>query len=174
MKKIGIGNYRLPDRKEPGQPVVDLLPQESLLQLSSMATVKVLKIALRAVARAEQFEARHPLWNSFARCYVRIIEQFGAMNELFPGVTRVVHNTEVLRGDILVSDFTIGLNFGSMDEKIGPLKIRVLNVDGEVVKGAVMQGEGYRNNEVCCFKNEIWFFLSHKFGVVPGGRKRLR
>jgi hypothetical protein len=174
MKKIGIGNYRLPGRTEPGPPVVELLPHDALLELSSIATGQVVKMTLRAIGRAELFEARHPFWNSLARCYVRVIEQFDAMNDLFPGITRVVHNSEILRGDILVSDYTIGLNFGSLDGKTVPLKIRVLEVDGDTVKGAVLQGGDYRNNEVCCFKNEIWFFLSHKFGVLKGSKKKIR
>jgi hypothetical protein len=174
MKKLGIGNYQLPVRKEPGPPVVDLLPHEALMELSSIATGKVIKMTLRAIGRAELFEARHPFWNSLARCYVRVLEQFDVMNELFPGITRVVHNSEILRGDILVSDFTIGLNFGSMDGKIVPLKIRVLEVDGDTVTGAVLQGGDYRDNEVCSFKNELWFFMSHKFGVLKGRKKKIR
>jgi hypothetical protein len=168
MRKIGITNYRLPERKATGKLVIELLPHESLLELCSIATEKVVGMTLRSVGRAEIFEARHPFWNSIARCYVRIIEQFGVLQEQFPGITRVIHASEIIRGDILVSDFSIGLNFGSMDENTAPVKIRVLEVNGEGVKGEVLQGGGYSNGEVLYFWNEIWFFISHRFEVISG------
>lgn len=174
MRKIGISNYQLPTRKEPGPPIIDLMPYEALVELSSIATEKVVKMTLRAVSRAELFEARHPLWNSFARCYTGILSKFDAINKRFPGVTRVIHNDEILPGDILVSDFSLGLNFGSMDGKTVPLKVRVRDVSGDLVTGTVLDGDDHVPGEVCSFKNEIWFFVSHKFGVIPGGRKKLR
>ncbi len=172
MKKIGISNFRLPVRKDPGPPVIDLLPYESVVEMSSIATEKVMKMTLRAVSRAEVYESRHPYWNSIARCYTKILTRLETINERFPGVTRVIHNDEILPGDILVSDFSIGLNFGSMDGKTVPVKIRVQDVNGELVKGTVLDGENHVPGEVCNFKNEIWFFQSHKFGVIPGGRKK--
>lgn len=171
MRKTGISNYQLPERKKPGKPVIELLPHDSLMDLCSIATERVVKQTLRSVANAEHFEARHPFWNAIAHCYVRIIDRFGIIRKQFPGVNRVIHTSEILRDDILVSDYNVGLNYGALDGKTIPLQIRVLEVRGDEVKGSVIEGCGYAPGDVRDFKNEIWFFVSHKFGVIQGNRK---
>jgi hypothetical protein len=85
-------------------------------------------------------------------------------------MTRVIHNSEVKKGDVLVSDFHIGLNYGFMNGGTEPVRIRALEVDGELLKGAVMSSGDEESREIGYFKNELWFFISHRFTIYTSGK----
>jgi hypothetical protein len=57
------------------------------------------------------------------------------------------------------------LNYGYMNGGNEPVRIRVLDVDGETVKGTVLRSGHGEGDETGYFKNELWFFISHKFAV---------
>lgn len=170
MRKIGISNFQLPVRKGIVRNSGRLLSQCALAQLRCIASENIVKMTLRAVERAELYDCGHPLWNGFANCYTRIITRLETLNEIFPGIKKVIHNSEVKKGDVLVSDFHVGLNYGYMYGGLEPVRIRVLEVDGETVKGIVLQPGSEESAEVGYFKNELWFFISHKFTVCTSGR----
>ncbi len=165
MRKIGIGNFQLPAGKENAANSGRLLPHYELSVLKSVTSAKVMKITMRAVERAEKYDCKHPFWNGLADCYVRIVHRIRSLNEMFPGIKRVIHNSEVKKGDILVSDFHTGLNYGFMNGGNEPVRIRVLEVDGELLKGIVLGSDEAESNEIGFFKNELWFFISHRFTI---------
>jgi hypothetical protein len=170
MRKIGIGNFQLPAGKgraaNSGRP----LWRQELDELKSITSGKVLQIALRAVERAEKYDCRHPFWNGLANCYLKVGQRIKTLNDIFPGITRVIHNSEVKKGDMLVSDFHIGLNYGFMNGGTEPVRIRALEVDGELLKGAVMRSGDEESREIGYFKNELWFFISHRFTIYTSGK----
>jgi len=170
MRKIGIGNFQLPVGKASAANSGRLLWGRELDDLKSVASGKVLKIAQRAVERAERYDCAHPFWNGLANCYMKIGRRMEALNDLFPGITRVIHNGEVKKGDVLVCDFQIGLNYGYMNGGFEPVKIRVLEVDGDTLKGVVMGAGNDENKEIGYFKNELWFFVSHRFVIYSSGK----
>jgi len=170
MEKIGIRNFCLPDRKLNKASRSILLPYGILTELKSFASPKVVNMTLRAVDRATLYDCRHPFWNSLADCYVRIPARREALSRTFPGITRVIHNSEILVGDILVSDFHTGLNYGFLFGGMESVQIRVLEADGEMVKGEVMRPGAGKGSEIGSFRNEVWFFVSHKFAVYSGAK----
>ncbi len=170
MRKIGINNFQVPVGKRNVANSGRLLPEHALSQLKSITSGNVLQIALRAVERAERYDCRHPFWNSLAGCYVRVTQRLKLLNDVFPGITRVIHNSEVKKGDVLVSDFHIGLNYGFMNGGTEPVRIRVLEVDGDTVKGAVLRPGNEENKEIGYFKNELWYFISHRFTIYTSGK----
>lgn len=129
-----------------------------------------MKIAPRAVERAGKHYCGHPLWNGLAGCYVKVIERFRMLDDIFPGITRIIHDSEVKKGDVLVGDFHGGLNYGFMYDGTDPAKVRVLEVDGDVLEGTVQRPGGEEGKEIGYFRNEIWFFISHKFAVYSSGK----
>ncbi len=168
MGKIGIGNFRLPDR-EPNRASRSLLVADAALSaMKSFVSPQVMDIMLRALERAEIYDCKHPFWNSLARCYVRIPLRRDALSKAFPGITRVIHNTEVLEGDILVSDFHSGLNYGYLFGGKESVQIRVMEVDGDTVRGEVMRPGIGGPREIGAFRNELWYFVSHRFAVHSG------
>lgn len=168
MGKVGIGNFRLPDR-EPNRASRSLLVADAALSaMKSFVSPQVMDMMLRALERAEIYDCKHPFWNSLARCYVRILQRRDTLSKAFPGITRVIHNSEVLEGDILVSDFHSGLNFGYLFGGKESVQVRVLEVDGDMVKGEVMRPGNGGPREIGSFKNELWFFVSHRFAVYSG------
>jgi hypothetical protein len=170
MRKIGIGNFQLPAGKENAANSGRLLPHHELSELRSITSGNVMKIAMRAVERAEKYDCKHPFWNSLADCYVRIVHRIKSLNDMFPGIKRIIHNSEVKKGDMLVSDFYTGLNFGFMNGGTEPVKIRVLEVDGELLKGMVLRSNYDESKEIGYFKNELWFFISHRFTIYTSGK----
>ncbi len=92
------------------------------------------------------------------------------LNYIFPGITRVIHNEEVKKGDLLISDFHIGLKYGFMNGGTEPVMIRMLEVDGELLKGAVLTSGNDKGGEIGYFKNEMWFFISHRFTIYSSGK----
>jgi hypothetical protein len=170
MRKIGIGNFQLPAGKENVANSGRLIPHHELLELRSITSGKVIKIAMRAVERAEKYDCKHPFWNGLADCYVKIVQRIKLLNDIFPGITRVIHNSEAKKGDVLVSDFNTGLNFGFMNGGLEPVKIRVLEVDGELLKGMVLRSGEEESKEVGYFKNELWFFISHRFTIYSSAK----
>ncbi len=126
MHKIGIKNFRLPDRRPNKENREILLPEDKLSMLRSVASPHVVNMILRAVERAELYDCKHPLWNAFAYCYMSIPDRLDSLSRMFPGITRVIHNSEILNGDILVSDFHTGLNYGYLSGGLEPFQIRVL------------------------------------------------
>ncbi len=115
----------------------------------------------------------HNFWSAVFHCYLKIEERFQTISYLFPGVKKVIHCSEIMAGDILVSDFHSGMNFGFLDGGLLPVKIRVLENDGDLVTGEVLCVGG---GDIAMrfvgktgkFKNEIWYFISHKFTVIEG------
>ncbi|HET6420045.1 MAG TPA: hypothetical protein VFG19_07805 [Geobacteraceae bacterium] len=170
MHKIGISNFRLPDRRPNKENRGILLPQDSLSTLRFFASPEVVNMTLRAVARAELYDCWHPLWNAFAHCYVSIPDRLDSLSRIFPGITRVIHNSEILDGDILVSDFYTGLNYGYLSGDLEPVQVRVLKADGDTVRGEVLRPGDKVGGEIGFFMNEIWYFISHKLAVHNGGR----
>jgi len=173
MRKIGIGNFQLPARKAKPANSGRLLWGRELDELKHVASGEVMGIALRAVERAERYDCKHPFWNSMANCYMRIGERNKALSGNFPGIKRVIHNDEVMKGDLLVSDFEIGLNYGFMNGGLEPVGVRVLEVDGELLKGEVLRSRSEGCGEIGYFKNELWFFISHRFAIYLS-RKPMR
>lgn len=170
MRKIGIGNFQLPAGKNIVSNSGRLLPHHELLELQAIASGNVLKIALRAIERAERYDCGHPFWNSLAGCYVNVIKRFRLLNDMFPGITRIIHNSEVKKGDVLVSDFYSGLNYGYMYGGTEPVKVRALEVDGDVLKGTVLRSGSEESKEIGYFRNELWFFISHRFTIYSSGK----
>jgi hypothetical protein len=95
VRKIGISNFQLPAGKGNVSNSGRLLPRDELLELRSITSGSVMKIALRAVERAEKYDCRLPFWNGLASCYTGILQRIKSLNEIFPGITRVIHNSEV-------------------------------------------------------------------------------
>jgi hypothetical protein len=143
-------------------------------RLREIASKKVVAVAERASKKAEYRDNMHNYWSAVYQTYLKIDERFQSISYLFPGVSRVIHFSEILPGDILVSDFHSGMNFGFIDGGLSPVKIRVLNNDGDLITGMVL-GVGIGDirsmrqvGKTGSFKNEIWYFISHKFMVVEG------
>jgi hypothetical protein len=146
-------------------------------RLRGIASRKVIAVAERASKRAVVRNNMHNFWSAVLHCYLRIDERFQAISSLFPGVRRVIHSSEILPGDILVSDFHSGMNLGFLQGGTAPVKIRVLGNDGDTIKGKVvgvgvgdigsMRYLGTTGN----FRNELWYFVSHKFTVIEGFRQ---
>lgn len=166
--KIGIGNFRLPDRKPNRASRSLLVADAALTAMKSFVSPQVMAVMLRALERAEIYDCAHPFWNSLARCYVKIPLRRDALSEAFPGISRVIHNSEVLVGDMLVSDFHTGLNYGYLFGGKESVQIRVLEIDGDTVKGEVIRPGKDGPREIGSFRNELWFFVSHRFGVHSG------
>lgn len=149
-------------------------------KLKEIASKKVVAVAQRASERAVFRNDMHNFWSAVFHSYLKIDERFRSLSYLFPGVKRVIHSSEIKPGDILVSDFHSGMNFGFLDGGLSPLKIRVLANDGDLIAGKVlsvgigditsMRYVGKTGN----FKNEIWYFVSHKFTIVEGSKQKER
>ena len=166
LEKIGINNFRLPTKKLSGINSEVLLPPRKLEELKSIACPRVVDMTLRAVGRAELYDSRHPFWNSIANSYINILQRIETLRETFPDIKRVIHNSEIIRGDILVSDFQTGLNFGQFDAGDEPTKMCVLEKDGDILAGKVLRPGCEDSSEIGFFQNEIWFFISHRFTVI--------
>ncbi len=171
MRKIGINNFQLPAGKAGTANAGKLLWGRELEELKCVASGTVRKIALRAVERAERYDCRHPFWNALADGYMKIGRRIGELNGVFPGMTRVIHNSEVKKGDVLVSDFETGLNYGFMNGGTDPVGVRVLEVDDDLVKGEVLRPGNIADGEIGYFENELWFFISHRFTVFSSGKR---
>ncbi len=143
-------------------------------KLMEIASKKVVAVAERASEKAVFRNNMHNYWSAVFHCYLKIDERFQVITYLFPGVRKVIHCSEIKPGDILVSDFHSGMNFGFLDGGLSPIKIRVLKYDGDLITGEVVGvGIGDITNmrylgKVGNFKNEIWYFVSHKFSVIDG------
>ncbi len=174
MRKIGINNFQLPAGNAGTANSGRLLWGRELEELKYVTSGKVLKIALRAVERAERYDCGHPFWNALADGYMKIGRRIEALSSVFPGITRVIHNSEVKQGDVLVSDFKTGLNYGFMGGGTEPVGVRVLEVDDDLVKGEVLSPGNNAGGEIGYFKNELWFFISHRFTVFSSGRMTQR
>jgi hypothetical protein len=170
MPKIGISNFRLPTRKPSGVNSGLLLPPQKLEELHSIASRRVVDMTLRAVDRAELYDSRHPFWNAIANSYIKILQRIETLRETFPGITRVIHNSEIIRGDILVSDFQTGLNFGQFYAGNEPTKICALEENVDTLEGKVLRPGCEDSSEIGIFKNEIWYFISHRFTVISNKR----
>jgi hypothetical protein len=143
-------------------------------KLKQIASKKVIAVAERASEKAVFRNDMHNFWSAVFHSYLKIEERFQAISYLFPGVRKVIHSSEIMPGDILVSDFHSGMNFGFLEGGITPVKIRVLGNNGDLITGMVvgvgigditsMRYVGKTGN----FKNEIWYFVSHKFIVIDG------
>lgn len=147
-------------------------------KLREIASQKVVAVAERASEKAIFRNNMHNYWSAVFQCYLKIDERFQAISLLFPGVKKVIHCSEIMPGDILVSDFHSGMNFGFLDGGLSPIKIRVLRYDGDLITGEVL-GVGTEDiqsmrflGKVGNFKNEIWYFVSHKFSVIEGFKQR--
>jgi hypothetical protein len=143
-------------------------------KLQLIASKKVLAVAERASEKAVFRNDMHNYWSAVLQCYLKIDERFDVISYLFPGVRKVIHYSEIIPGDILVSDFHSGMNFGFLDGGLSPVKIRVLGNNGDLIKGMVL-GVGIGDitsmryvGKTGNFKNEIWYFVSHKFTVIEG------
>ncbi len=174
MRKIGINNFRLPAGKAGATNSGRLMWGLELEELKYLTSGKVLKIALRAVERADRYDCMHPFWNALADGYMKLGRRIEALNSVFPGISRVIHNSEVKKGDVLVSDFKTGLNYGFMRGGTEPVGVRVLEVADDLVKGEVLRPGNNAGGEIGYFKNELWFFISHRFTVYSSGRKTQR
>ncbi|MDD2335773.1 MAG: hypothetical protein PHD01_04260 [Geobacteraceae bacterium] len=147
-------------------------------KLSQIATKKVIAVAERASERAIYRNNMHNFWSAVFQCYLKIEERFQTLSYLFPEVRRVIHNTEIMSGDLLISDFHSGMNVGFLEGGLSPVKIRVLEKNGDEVKGkivgvAIGDIKSMRYvGETGTFKNEIWYFVSHKFAVIEGFKDR--
>jgi hypothetical protein len=166
MSKILRQNFSLPSSEPSVLNSELLLPPHMLEELKTIASPKVVELTLRAVDRAGLYESRHPFWNAIANSYIRIIQRIVTLRETYPDIKRVIHNAEVKTGDILVSDPNTGLNFGYMSGGSETTKIIALeNKRGELT-GMVLRQGSEDNHEVGSFKNEIWYFISHKFTMI--------
>jgi hypothetical protein len=149
-------------------------------KLREIASRKVVAVAERASEKAVFRDNMHNFWSAVFQCYLKIDERFKTIAILFPGVRKVIHCSEILAGDILVSDFHSGMNFGFLDGGLSPVMIRVIENDGDLTTGEVlgvgigdftsMRYVGMTGN----FKNEIWYFISHKFTVIEGFKPHAR
>lgn len=172
MRKLGIGDFQLPAAKINVANSGRILWERELERLRTISSGKVMAIALRAVDRAERYECKHPFWNAMAQCYLQAGQRLEELNTLFPGINRLIHHSEVIRGDVLVSDFKLGLNYGFVNGGTDPVGVRVLEVDGELLKGDVMRSADKGYNETGQFKNELWFFISHKFAIYSSAKPK--
>ncbi len=170
MRKIGISNFQLPAVKKSTANYGRIMWRRELEELKNITSGKVMGIVLRAVERADRYDCAHPFWNALAHTYLKIGQRAGELNGIFPGITRVIHNSEVKKGDVLVSDFQSGLNYGFMNGGAAPVRVRVLEVDGEMLKGEVLRSGNSEYTEIGYFKNELWYFISHKFTVYSAGK----
>ncbi len=143
-------------------------------KLKEIASKKVIAVAQRASEKAVYRDNKHNFWSAVFQCYLKIDERFQSISYLFPGVKKVIHCSEIMPGDILISDFHSGMNFGFLEGGLSPLKIRVLENDGGLIRGMVL-GVGIGDitsmryvGKTGNFKNEIWYFVSHKFAVIEG------
>lgn len=146
-------------------------------RLRGIASRKVIAIAERASKRAVVRNNMHNFWSAVLHCYLRIDERFMTLSYLFPGIRRVIHCSEILSGDVLVSDFHSGMNLGFLEGGDSPVKIRVLRSDGDTITGKVV-GVGIGDirsmryvGTTGKFKNEIWYFVAHKFAVIEGFKR---
>jgi hypothetical protein len=98
------------------------------------------------------YESRHPFWNSIANSCIKILQRIETLRETFPDIVRVIHNDEVIRGDILVSDFHIGLNYGHLSGGYEPTKICALENDGDMLAGRVLRPGREDGSELGFFK----------------------
>lgn len=166
MEKIMAQDWSYPRKNELAEnPSAHLVTRKNFLGSGLTASEKVLYLTKKAMEWAELFDNKHPYWNGIANCYLRVHDRCKVLSESFPGITKVIHNSDVKVGDILVSDFHTGLNYGYMKGGFAPVKIRVLEV-GNVVKGVVLRNDGEEAGETGQFNNELWFFISHKFTIV--------
>ena len=165
-RKTGSKNFLLPERVRSSLQSGLLLPLNKLEELKSIASPAVVQLTLRAIARAEQYDCRHPFWNAIGSTYTRILERIELLQEDYPDIARVIHNKEVRKGDILVSDFFTGLNFGFLSGGFEPTKVSVIEKKGEMLIGKVLRQGRIDSNEIGAFKNEIWYFISHRLTVV--------
>lgn len=152
--------------------VFPMTRRASVKKLNEIATKKVVAVAGRASERAIFRNNMHNFWSAVLHCYLRIEERFQTISNVFPGVIRVIHNSEILPGDVLISDFQSGMNFGFLEGGLSPVKIRVLAKDGDVITGKVL-GVGIGDFESMhyvgttgTFRNEIWYFVAHKFTLI--------
>jgi hypothetical protein len=146
-------------------------------KLSEIATKKVVDVAGRASVRAVSRNNMHNFWSAVWHCYLKVEERFQTLSVLFPGIKRVIHNSEILTGDLLISDFHSGMNFGFLEGGLAPVKIRVLERNGDVITGKIV-GVGVGDiasmhyvGRTGTFRNEIWYFIAHKFAVIDGLKK---
>lgn len=148
-------------------------------RLRQIASKKVVGIAERVSYRAVSREEKHNYWSAVLQCYLNIEKRFDKLSESFPGVRKVIHCSEIMTGDLLISDFHSGMNLGFLGGNLSPLQIRVLRHEGDVIIGLIVGvGVGDITNmrfvgKTGAFRNEIWYFVSHRFSVV-GGHKRER
>jgi len=166
MSKILRQNFSLPSSEPSVLNSGLLLPPHILEELKTFASPKVVELTLRAVDRAELYESKHPFWNAIANSYIKIIQRIVTLRETFPDIKRVIHNAEVKTGDILVSDSNTGLNFGYMLGGPDPTKIIALEKNRGSLTGMVLRQGTEDNREIGSFKNEIWYFISHKFAMI--------
>jgi hypothetical protein len=143
-------------------------------KLKEIASQKVVAVAERASKNAVFRNNMHNFWSAVFQCYLKIDERFVTISSLFPGVRKVIHCSEILTGDILVSDFHSGMNFGFLDGGLSPVMIRVMENYGDTITGEIL-GVGIGDitsmryvGKTGIFKNELWYFISHKFTVIDG------
>lgn len=170
MKKSVISNFQLPHEKDKASKSCQILSELALSKLRYIASEKVMKVTLRAIVRAELYDGRHPFWNALASCYTRMAQRLERLNDTFTGISKVIHNSEIKTGDILVSDFNTGLNFGYMGGGLESVKVRVLETGREITKGMVVNTCNSEDIEIGYFRNELWFFISHKFMIPRSDR----
>ncbi len=146
-------------------------------KLKDIASKKVIAVAHRASERAVSRNDKHNFWSAVFQCYLKIDERFQSISYLFPGVKKVIHFSEIMPGDILISDFHSAMNFGFLEGGLSPVKIKVLDSDGDLIRGIVL-GVGIGDiasmryvGKTGNFKNEIWYFVSHKFTVIEGFKR---
>lgn len=166
MNKIGISNNRLPSAKSINGNEFQILSVQALSELKGVASEEVVAKTLRAAERAELYGCKHPLWNALADCYTGIVGRMLILNESFPGISKIIGNSEVKRGDMLVSDFHAGMNYGHLGGDLNPVLVRVVESDGDIVKGMIISPRTCQDVGVGFFRNEVWFFISHKYKVL--------
>lgn len=170
MNKIGISNYKLPSAKSKRGNDFQILSLQALSELKGVASEEVVAKTLRAVERAELHGCKHPFWNALAGCYTGIVGRMLILNESFPGITKIIGNGEVKKGDVLVSDFHTGMNYGYLGGDLDPVLVRVLESDGDIVTGMILSPQTWQDVGVGYFRNEVWFFISHKYKVLRTDR----
>lgn len=152
--------------------------EKKMERLKEIATKKVVAVAERASKKAIFRDNMHNFWSAVFHCYLNIEQRYESLSYLFPGVKKVIHCSEVMHGDILVSDFHSGMNLGFLHGGLSPVKIRVLESDGDLITGEVL-GVGIGDfpnmhllGKIGDFKNEVWYFISHRFSVIEGFKDR--